>query len=129
MPKTRPPYLHRVKTRHGSFVWYFQRKGEKRIRIRGVHGTPEFKAAYEAALSGSAVTTISPNARMSMQWCIEQFMASSKWARLAGESRKQLSYQYLRIIENAGNKLLPAITRKHILDGQDRRRQVPSDAN
>jgi hypothetical protein len=49
MTRPRPPYLHRVTTRHGKMVWYV-RPGvgaRKRIRLRSEFGTEEFKAEYE----------------------------------------------------------------------------------
>ena len=52
MPRPRPPYLHREHTRHGAIVWYVRIEKGPRIRIRGDYGSPEFKAAYDAAISG-----------------------------------------------------------------------------
>src|SRR5215471_1281263 len=53
MPRPRPPYLSRERNRHGASVWYV-RVGGKRVRIRETYGTPEFDAAYQAALAGKA---------------------------------------------------------------------------
>ena len=55
MPRPRPPYLQRHTTRHGKAVWYVWVRPNPRIRIRGEYGTPEFTAAYQAALQGKAV--------------------------------------------------------------------------
>lgn len=129
MPRTRPLYLQRIRNRHGNFVWYFHRKGEKRIRIRGQYGSPEFMAAYHAAFSGKRLETTNGYERLSLAWCVEQFTASTTWQKLASESRKQMSYQFSRIVENAGSSLITNITRKTVLAGQERRRATPSDAN
>ena len=86
MPKTRPPYLQRIKNRHGNFVWYFHRKDEKRIRIRGQYGSPEFMAAYDAAFAGKALETLGKYERFSLAWCIEQYTASPSWQKLAAET-------------------------------------------
>ena len=54
MTRPRPPYLHRVTTRHGKMVWYV-RPGvgaRKRIRLRSNFGTEEFRLEYQAALAG-----------------------------------------------------------------------------
>jgi hypothetical protein len=48
MPRPRPPYLHRVITRHGKAVWYV-RLGvgqRKRIRLRSEFGTEDFRLEY-----------------------------------------------------------------------------------
>ena len=129
MPKTRPPYLQRIKNRHGNFVWYFHRKGQKRTRIRGQYGSPEFMAAYDAAFGGRTPDTPGKYERLSLAWCIEQYTASPAWQKLAAESRKQMSYQYTKIINNAGTVSITELTRKTILKGQEDRRNVPSDAN
>jgi hypothetical protein len=52
VPRPRPPYLNREVTRHGRVVWFVRVYPGPRIRIRGEYGTPEFKAAYEAAIAG-----------------------------------------------------------------------------
>jgi hypothetical protein len=54
MPRPRPPYLSHERNRLGTLVWYVRVRG-KRIRIRETYGTPEFDAAYQAALAGNAV--------------------------------------------------------------------------
>jgi len=54
MPRPRLPHLHRQRTRHGTIVWYVRRDKGPRIRIRGAFGSPEFKAAYHAAMAGEA---------------------------------------------------------------------------
>ncbi len=51
MPRPRPPHLRLEKTRHGRRVWYVRFGNGPRIRIKGEYGTPEFEAAYRAALA------------------------------------------------------------------------------
>lgn len=128
MPKQRPEYLHRERTRHKTFVWYYRVPGGKRIRIRGEYGTPEFWSNVEKARAGGAPSR-SGHGRLSLAWCIEQLMASAGWKALASESRKQLSYQFERVKANAGKELITSIRRKDVLASRDKRRSVPSDAN
>ena len=54
MPRPRPPHLHRETNRHGTTVWYVRLGKGARIRVKAIYGTPEFKAAYQAALTGDA---------------------------------------------------------------------------
>jgi hypothetical protein len=35
MPKSRPPYLYRERTRHGALVWYARKRHGPRIRLKG----------------------------------------------------------------------------------------------
>jgi hypothetical protein len=53
MPRPRPPYLSHERNYRGTMVWYVRVRG-KRTRIRETYGTPEFDAAYQAALSGAS---------------------------------------------------------------------------
>ena len=54
MPRPRPPHLHRETNRHGNVVWYVRVGKGPRIRIKGIYGTPEFEAAYRAAINGES---------------------------------------------------------------------------
>src|SRR5262245_66400256 len=48
----RPPkYVHAFLDRHGKVRFYFRRRGFKRTPLPGLPWSPEFMAAYEAALA------------------------------------------------------------------------------
>jgi integrase len=51
--RTQLPHIHRYRDRHGKMRYYLRRPGSKQIPIAGVYGSPEFMAAYQAAMSGS----------------------------------------------------------------------------
>lgn len=122
-------YLVREVTRHGKVKWYFRRGHGPRIEIVGEYGSPQFMANYSAALNGSQPEVASNKKQFTIAWCIEQFTKSHAWGSLANESRKQLSYQFSRLAENAGLHDFRSITRKDVLAGRDRRAGTPSDAN
>ena len=46
--------------RHGNVRFYLRRIGRKKIRLRGTPGTPEFNAAYAAALAAQEATLWEP---------------------------------------------------------------------
>src|SRR5947207_11487296 len=49
----RPPkFVHGFMDRHGKPRWYFRRAGFQRVPLPGLPWSPEFMAAYEAALAG-----------------------------------------------------------------------------
>jgi integrase len=129
MPKPRPPHLTRETTAQGKVKWFYREGHGPRTYLKAIYGTSEFWAAYDAAARGQPLQSQSSKARFSIAWCIEQYMASRSWAKMAAESRKQMGYQLKRIEENAGAVDLRQITRKHILEGQQRRAETPSDAN
>ncbi len=52
MTRIRLPYINQYIDRHGKLRHYFRRPGFKQIRLKGTPGSPEFMAAYEAAMAG-----------------------------------------------------------------------------
>ena len=81
MTRPRPPYLHRVTTRHGKMVWYV-RPGvgaRKRVRLRSEFGTEEFRVEYEAALSGAPLQTKGAQASGTLAWLIERYREVGAW--------------------------------------------------
>lgn len=50
-----PPNVHGYENRHGKPVFYYRRPGQKKVRLRGLPGSEQFMAAYEAAKTGEPV--------------------------------------------------------------------------
>ena len=87
--RPRPPYLSHERNRHGAPVWYV-RVGGKRIRIRDVYGTPEFDAAYQAALTQARQPQLASGVTAgSLQWLIDQYRDTSAWQNLSKATRRQ----------------------------------------
>lgn len=93
--KRRPLYSSRHMERglvretnfRGTVVWYYRQGAGKRTRIGGgkgypAHGTPEFKAAYEAAARGKPVDvrqSLPGNDPQSLGWLIAEYRKSTAW--------------------------------------------------
>lgn len=132
MPRKRSPYVHRVKTRHDKFVWYFRRGTDKRtrIRLRSEFGTPAFQAEYEAALQ-AAPPVILVKARSkpgSLQWLYERYRETGKWTALSAATRRQRENIFKGVMDLAGDIQATSITRKKIEQGKDDRRNTPAQA-
>lgn len=52
MPRKNLKYVQVETSRHGETVFYFRRGTGERIRLPDTAGTPEFRAAYDAASAG-----------------------------------------------------------------------------
>ncbi|TMV43166.1 integrase, partial [Thioclava sp. BHET1] len=50
-----PPYTNGFADRYGRVRWYFRRKGYPTAPLPGLPWSPEFMAAYEAAMSGQKI--------------------------------------------------------------------------
>ena len=113
-------------------VWYVRAPDDKgrgkRIRLTAPFDSKEFMVQYKDALEGKTPGQ-SKTARGSLKWLIDTFMNSREWNGLAAESRKQMSYQFSRMVAKAGNEKITSFKKSDVLRSRDERAQVPSDAN
>ena len=130
MRRTFPPYVYRERTRHGRRVLYFRRGKGRRIRLPDDTESPEFQAAYQAALTGnpppSKTTRTPPH---SLAWLIDRYMESAAWRQLAVETRRIYGNLYQDAICRSCNAPFAAITQSDIQRAIDRRAETPAQAN
>lgn len=127
MPK-RLPYTLREKTRHGKTVWYFRLKDGPRTRLPDEYGSDEFMAAYRAAFGGEAAPEKPKDDPRSLKWLFEQYRNSSAWLGLSTATRKQRENIFAHVIDASGSAPYRAISKKHIVEGRERRAKTPSQA-
>jgi integrase len=89
MSKSKNPFpgVTRVVDRHGRTRWRFRVKGFN-CYIPGVYGSVEFRAAYEAALTGAKGINRSTTPRGTVAWLVEQYLGGPKYRNLS-DSRKR----------------------------------------
>lgn len=129
MPRPRPPFLHRERTRHGTCVWYVRQGQGARIRIRAEFGTPAFAEAYRAAMAGAKPDE--PRARVpsgSFRWLVERYRETHAWTGLSLATRKQREAILRPIIEKIGASPFLNVTRASVQASLDRRRATPFQA-
>src|SRR5665647_1213226 len=120
MPRPRPPYLQRQTNRHGKAVWYVRIRPNPRVRIRGEYGTPEFTAAYQAALKGKTVEV--PDAKVpagSLSWLLARYRETNAWRDLSMAMRRQRENIFLHVLEASGREPFTAVNRKSVTAGRD----------
>jgi hypothetical protein len=128
MPRPRPPYLSRERNRHGNSVLYV-RVGGKRIRIRETYGTPEFDAAYQAALAQARQPKPTSEVTAgSLQWLIDQYRDTAAWQQLSRATRRQRDNIFKQVITASGNASYARITKADIERGRERRAATPHQA-
>jgi integrase len=126
MSRPRPPYLHRETTRHGAGVWYVRVGKGPRIRIREPFGTPEFMAAYHAAVTGDAAAPRKPKESAgTLSWLIARYRDSGAWAALSPATKRQRENIFLHVIEKAGSTPAGEIEKRHIRQGIEDRKATP----
>lgn len=127
MPKPRLPHLIHERTCRGRLVWYFRRGKGKRIRLPDGYGTPEFEAAYRAALTGQEIST--HVARGTVAWLVDRYRESSAWAALSPATRYQRERIFGKVLDKAGGEQISAVKASTIRNGREARKATPFMAN
>jgi integrase len=125
VPRPRPPHLHREVTRHGRVVWFVRIDKGPRIRIRGDYGTPEFLAAYQAAIDGKAAPDATSFNAKTLGWLVEQYRQSSAWAKLSNATRRQRECILHAVVSTAGRDSFSRVDTAAIERGVERRAAHP----
>ena len=131
MPRPRPPFLHHEPTRHGKHYWYVRRGHGRRIRIKAQFGTPEFDAAYKAAIDGQGQLPqpkMPVEAANSLAWLIARYRETIAWMTLSPATRRQRENIFKHVIANSGTVRYAAITSADVAAGRDRRAATPAQA-
>ena len=138
MPKPLPRYVCRQVTRHGRTVFYFRRERHgERTRIKAAFGSPEWDAEYAALLLAHSASPKPEDGKAdakaaSLRWLWDQYRGTSAWSDLSLATRKQRENIMKHVLDDNGGKgadmPYAAVTRKHIVDGRDRRRNTPAQA-
>jgi integrase len=122
LTRPRPPHLHKETTRHGTVVWYVRVGKGPRIRIKAIYGTPEFDAAYRAALSGEAPRAAGKAVKGSLEWLWMLYRQTNAWTDLSMVTRRQRENIMRGVLKTGGNQPLSSITGKAIEQGIARRK-------
>lgn len=128
MPRKLPIHLHREINRHGKPVWYFREGKGPRIRIPGEYGSPQFTAAYEAALAGGGPARRRGPLDGSFSWGLALYRKSQAWATLSRATRRQRDNIFERIEATLGASKLTDWKRGDIAAGRDKRADRPAAA-
>ena len=128
MPRPRWPHLLREVSRHGTVRWVVRVGHGPRTPIKAPFGTPEFEAAYHAAIRGEDVQR-PRQGRATLGWLIARYQASSAWTSLAEATRRQRANIFRHVLDGAGDMPFAEVTRADILAGRERRASTPSQAN
>jgi integrase len=122
MPRPRWPHLHREANRHGTMVWYVRLGKGPRIRIKALYGTPEFEAAYQAALNGDAPRGAAKATKGTLGWLWVLYRQTNAWTDLSLATRKQRENIMRQVLATGGDQPLSKITPRAIQQGIERRK-------
>lgn len=128
MPRPRPIYLQRHKTRHGSSVWYVRVQRGPLIRLRAEYDSPAFWAEYNAAIAGEPLPVAGAPKSGTLAWLWDRYRETTKWSGLSLATQRQRENIMKGVLAKAGAEPFAAINRISIEAERDRRRATPSQA-
>lgn len=96
----------------GRIYWKFERGGF-RCNIPGPYGSPEFIAAYEAALAGSKAPTSSA-VPGTVTWLIEQYLGSKRFQDLSQSRKRSIRAELDWLRDKAGKFHFSGLKVKHV---------------
>lgn len=131
MPKQKLPYVNRHVNRHGKVYWFFRARHGQRIRLPGDYGSPEWRAAYDAALAGQTAGK-PPEVRASrgtLRWLVDNWKRSSDWAATEPATRRQRDNILQHVLEKSGERAVEDISEDDIRAGREKRLATPHAAN
>ncbi|WLC19328.1 tyrosine-type recombinase/integrase [Bradyrhizobium diazoefficiens] len=103
-------------------VWYVRLGKGRRIRIKAAYGTPEFEAAYQAALRGELPLPAAKAPKGSLEWLWILYRQTSAWSDLSLATRKQRERIMRQVLATGGAQPLSNITPRAIQLGIERRK-------
>lgn len=124
------PGATKFEDRHKQPRWRFRRKGFKTVYLPGLPGSPEFVAAYQAALEGSPVV---PGASRTVPGTVNalavMIYASAEWSQLAPTTQSSRRGIIERVRRDAGTFPVAGLMGRHVLALRDKRKDTPAAAN
>ncbi|GAA0589115.1 tyrosine-type recombinase/integrase [Paenochrobactrum glaciei] len=127
MKRKLPLYVHKQKTRHDKWVFYFRMGKGKRIRLPSPNESG-FMEAYRAALTGEPVEAPKVAAG-TLQWLWDKYTnESARWAGYSAATKKQHTLIMAKVLEGNSKKALSSFTQDVIQAGVDRRHETPAQA-
>jgi enterobacteria phage integrase len=133
MTTVRLRYVDHFVCRHGHSRYYFRRGKGKRVILPGKPGTPEFMAAYQAALDKTPGKE-EPRQRGetgTFNRLVRDYYGSPDFLSLNPKTRYHYRTTIERLLEteNIGHRLVRQMTRQHIQHIMAKRASTPAAAN
>lgn len=97
----------------GKVYWRFRRNGFS-TNIPGPYGSPEFLAAYEAALAGSKTPRSSTALAGILAWLIEQYLRSLRFKNLSDSRKRTIRLELDWLREQAGKYHFERLEVRHV---------------
>lgn len=122
-------FVQAFRDRHGTWRYYFRKSGMPRVALPGAPGSPEFMAAYNAALSAAPVLAASRAQDGTFQKLVEDYMASIYFKRTRASSQAVTRGILDRFAAKHGHRTVAGMKRQHVEAIMAEMSQTPAAAN
>lgn len=112
MTSIRLPYVQEYRDRHGKVRRYFRRPGFKRAALPGTPGSPQFMAAYEAALANERLLIGRRHKDGTVGDLVASFYRSAPFENLKPSSQRAYRHILERFAEKDGHRLVRDMPRR-----------------
>jgi len=127
MPRKLPLHVHKQKTRHEKWVFYFRIGKGKRTRLPNPND-PAFKAAYKAVLTGEPVV-VPKVYENTLEWLWGRYTSeSARWQGYSASTQKQQRLIMAKVWKLNARAALTAFSQDVIQEGVDKRHETPAQA-
>lgn len=126
MVDVRLKYIVEDADRHGNLRIYVRRPGHKKVRIREQPGTPQFMAAYNAAIRGAAQPLT--NDRGSFGYVCKAYFANKIFDRLDQSTKAWRQRELEELCEKYGKLPIAMMQPRHIRTMRDEK-DTPTTSN
>jgi integrase len=118
MMRKPPKYCQGFVDRHGKARWYLRRPGFDRVPLPGLPWTPQFMAAYEAAMGGESVAPASAGSKRTKPGTVDALVAnyyqSAEYQNLKPITQKTYRSVMEPFREQHGHRLVRDLQREHV---------------
>jgi integrase len=124
------PHINGIIGRDGRVRYYFRKRGCKNIRLPGIPGSAEFMEAYRAAIGKAQPVVIGASRAKAgtVAATVGTYLASTRFANLADETRRTRRNVLERFRERYGDLPVALIEQKHVQRMIDAKAGKPSAA-
>ncbi len=125
------PFVVADTDRHGNVRYYFRRRPEKKVRLRGKPGSAEFQAGYEAARDRLPVVSAASRPLVGSFIDVSQrYYASAPYKKLDGSTKGWQKRALDEIaVSDKGTAPLALMQPKHVRRLRDEKADTPAAAN
>lgn len=130
MTRINLPKLHHFNDRHGHPRYYVRRRGYPNVTLKGAPGSPEFMAAYHAAMAiprpPIGADKVKPGSLDAL--CV-RYYASAGFRQLAADTQATYRNRIERLRAALGDMPAAGLERRHVRAIMDAKADTPAMAN